>query len=879
MSVTGAEDWEALSEKDVFDILSVYSQPRSRRFDRRDLWGKTFDVSGRFLREISRIFGRMHDSSRIDAFSRAERRVNPQNKLGPAAAPAILKRPPPHLSSWVELFHKWRAIVVAISKSPISAMGRVLLWLDEEFADSDARDPGHFLSVKRKSTLLDHIYRNRALNGQNQYSSTTAIELGEIFRFSEFIAEYTGLHERSARIYHLVSRNEIKRHGEALANTGNLNSSGEVSSIPLPPVLYALFQNLLSEGERGWPGTHRYCRYFLDGEDKYCPVLPALFLLSFELPGRFMQLVSLDSGEGDDEQFDGYLLSWKEKNESPHRGYWQKHGDSSPHGYARRTRNPNICGFFFNTNKTGKPFVVPWQNEAAHNLCQGVRDYVEKWVPISVPLSARDYRKDLVRSDELYFEKVPAIFPLFRLPANGIQKAGFPPHYVVRREFWIDAMLEVQLRYNDSVPPEAALHFVSVDARGKPVRCDYMPHGMRSAGITRLLREGVSIAVVSKLIVGHAGILMTSRYNINDPAELSDLLEGNRLARSPQRGNLSESMQRLSFEEASRRTVAGSEDALKNAYGARNTWVERDVGLCPWMGQRCGDGGECIRRDIRNGINRSVYKSLDEGNCLVCRHLITDPSYIEGIYAKMEGLSRRLTVLIRRYNETANKLFNLEKRCAEEQLTAAAEQEINRQRRQLEVDLNDNVQAQTVICETIASGQRYIEQLRLLEKIDDVTDVTTRKIIHPDNSLVEWSASTARDEWVFISDFEHLTRIVHKSEFFTSVYDPEAEVSFKLLLDRMIVEAGYRPISLNRRSEAEQRQDYLRASELILNNISRQQLIALEDGTITPNDLGFSEVLRPMKLTKVSTKSVKDRLNSAQSTIALTLEMQNEKEK
>ncbi|WP_156387088.1 MULTISPECIES: hypothetical protein [unclassified Rhizobium] len=227
-------------------------------------------------------------------------------------------------------------------------------------------------------------------------------------------------------------------------------------------------------------------------------------------------------------------------------------------------------------------------------------------------------------------------------------------------------------------------------------------------------------------------------------------------------------------------------------------------------------------------------------------------------------MSRRLVVLIRRYNETSNKLFNLEKRCAEEQLTFEAERKINGQRRQLEVDLNDNVQAQTVICETIASGQRYIEQLRLLERFDDPAEVSTRKIIHPDNSLVEWSATTTRDEWVFMSDFEHLTRIVHKSEFFTSIYDPEAEASFKLLVDRMIMEAGYRPISLNRRTEAEKKEDYLRASKLILNSISRQQLISLQDGMCTPNDLGFSKVLKSMKLDKISTQAVKDKIESAQ---------------
>lgn len=842
MSVTGAKDWGALGVGTILKLLQAYACDNTRSFRRKDLWGSRFDIAGRFLREIARVLGEVMSSREIAAFQHADR----------SSSTLPVQNPPAHLSAWTELYEEWRRSVKAISKSPILAMGRLLAWLDEEFSEEETVDPKKFLTTKRERKFIDFVMGLRKREGRDTYSSSTQVELGAMLRFSEFAAEYSGLIDAGMPVFHLLTHADVDAYGVGVHKSGKLNNSGEGTSLPLPPILYALFQELLLEGEGGWPGKQEVCKFFAEGETRYCPILPSIFLLAFELPGRFVQLTSLDSGEGDNDRFDGSMLRWT-KNDSPHARYWTRQGIKIPRGYARKTRNLNITGFFFNINKTGTPFVVPWQNAAAHRICDDVRRFVEKWVPITGPVSPQEFRQDLVRSDEQYLDKLPSIFPLFRMPSVRSQRYGQPISSRIRRDFWLDAMLEVQNRYNATVPPEAALDFVTVDGSGKPVKCIYTPHGMRSAGITKLLREGVSITVVSKLLVGHAGILMTQRYNKPDPADIHDVLEGNRLAREPRRGNLSESLHRMSFEEASRRTVSGSEEVLKIAYhGARSTWVERDVGLCPWMGQRCGDGGECVRRDVRNGVDKSLYKSLEDGNCLVCRHLITDPNYIDGIYAKLEVLSRRLAVLTRRYEKVSATLFEIEKRYSEDDITLDQAPQLDRERKKLQVDLNDVVQAQNGICESIAHGQRYIEQLRLIEKFEDLSDPTERRLIHPDNALSEWDESAEHDEWVFLSDFEHLTRIMHKSTFFTSVHDAEAEASFRLMVDNFTIEAGYRPISLNRRTPQEQQEDYLRAARLVLNKINRQELMAMQEENLTPRDLGFDDFFQDLKLERLS---------------------------
>ncbi|MGV8937415.1 MAG: VPA1269 family protein [Allorhizobium sp.] len=869
MSITGVKDWGDLDANNVFDLLSAYTIPDGSSFRRRDLWGTRFDTAGRFLREIARVFGQIFTSSRISNLYRAKRRVVPGSINYRDIASEKFRNPPPHLVGWLNLYQEWRKSVKAISKAPKYAMGRLLLWLDTDFMKSEVEDARSFLIKKRSAKFTLFIARIRAENGTDEYSSSIQNELSELQRFSYFIAEYMGLIDCGSRIFPLVSQSELDEYTDGVLKSGKVNNSGEGSSNPLPTLLYALFQELLQEGENGWPGRHKLCRFFAEGQERYCPVLPSLFLLSFELPGRFGQLANLDSGEGDLLRFDGISLRWGD-NTSRHSGYWSSNGVSTPRGYARQTRNPSITGFYFNTNKTGSPFVVPWQNAEAHKICQTVLDFVERWVPIYRPLAPVVYRDDLRRSDDGYLDKLDDIFPLFRMPAIASQIAGSPPSYNLRRDFWLDCMLEVQSRYYAMVPPEAALYFVELDRAGRPFKCEYMPHGMRTAGISRLLREGVSIAFISKLLVGHASILMTDRYNKHDPADAHGILEGNRLARTPQMGNLSQSMSRMSFEEARRRTVSGSEAALQNAFTTRGTWVERDVGLCPWLGRRCGDGGECTRRDIRNGVDKSLYKRLEDGSCLLCRHLITDASYIEGIYAKIEVLTRKLTVIIRRYKDISKQLFELEKIGASETSSNGVETKLDQQRRKFEVDLNDITQSQTNISEMIANGQRYIEQLRILEGLNDNSQVSDRKIVHRDNALSEWDAANRQDQWVLVSDFEQLTRIMHKSTFFTSVYDAEVEASFKLTLDQMIIESGFRPISLNQRTKEEQRKDYLRASRMIMNKISRQELMAMEDGIVTPNELGFGEVLKSLKLRRLSAPTAKKKTVSASAAKSLT---------
>ncbi|MBB3411952.1 hypothetical protein FHT87_005919 [Rhizobium sp. BK316] len=860
MSVSGAKSSKDLKVSDFLAILTSFSVPELRSFKRLDLWGTTYDRPGKFLREMARVLGHLFESQELRQFYRADRRDS-VFKNGTGSIPInLFAMPPEHLKGWRNLYDDWRRSVPPRSKAPHPAMGRLLMYLNSEFSCEEVIDPAVFLSTKRDNSFIDFILRSRKTNKQKEFSGSARTEFSDIKRFSEYVAEVSGLIDAGKRIYPLVSDQELKNYTVGLSKSGQINDSGEASSNPLPPVLYAIWQEILLEGENGWPGRHEMCHFFLEGAERYCPVLPTLFLFPFEIPQRFIQLLTMDTGEGDIARFDGRKMRWEKANWSSNAGYWKRTLRSKePRGYARRTRNPNITGFYFNTNKTGRPFVVPWQNETAHNMLARVCEWVERWVPLSQPIKAAVYRDELKHYDKNYLNRFPDIFPVFRLPPKNSQKGGLPVNKHVFRQFWLDGMLETQNRYNARVSPELALYFVTVNKQGKPILCDYMPHGMRVAGITLMLEAGVPISVVSRLLVGHATVLMTSRYNKNDPAYYSDMMTDFRAKHGSGTQDIGiESLKRMSFEQARRRTVGGSEDAVQAAYRAdKNLWVERDLGICPWMGQRCHDGGECIRRDIRNGVDRSVYESVETGNCILCRHLMTDPSYIEAFYDHGELQMRRNLVLARRYIELEAKLHQLEQ---PSHLDLASADSVNRdqQIRSLNANLNDIVGAQTAISKSIAYGQRYIEQLRVLERGDYTEGDGTsggRKLVHPENALDQWTEGALPDQWVPISDFEHLTRIVRTAELYTGMFDAEAEASFKHAVDNLMVEAGYSPISLNARTPEEKKADYVRTANAIMSKIDRQQLIALEDGTVTPASLGFAEIFNALELMPLPTLS------------------------
>lgn len=367
MTSTGKRCLEDFSEDEIIQWFSFHTHSEDGGFRRPDLWATSHDVAGRCLKQMAKTFARIYGSARIQSFSKIKRPPKVKGSFGSQRWDNLhlITDPPAHLKEWVELFKRWRKNEPPVQNGPRRSVARCLSWLNT-LGPAEVSDPKRFLTTRRSISYLEALTRLRISNGQKTYNNDIDKELADVRRFSLFSAQELELDLDKIRIFPLVSdrelaylRNASKKAGAAVA--------GEASSNPLPFHLYALLQEVLLEGEDGWPGRQSMCRVYVAGEYRYSPLYPTIFLTPFQLPERIVQIRRLDSGEGDLKRFDGHSMTWVE-NSGPHAGYWRNMGADDPRGYARRVGRSTVTGFFINSNKTGKPFVIPWQNSRAHSL-------------------------------------------------------------------------------------------------------------------------------------------------------------------------------------------------------------------------------------------------------------------------------------------------------------------------------------------------------------------------------------------------------------------------------------------------------------------------------------------------------------------------------
>src|SRR5690606_9562085 len=112
-------------------------------------------------------------------------------------------------------------------------------------------------------------------------------------------------------------------------------------------------------------------------------------------------------------------------------------------------------------------------------------------------------------------------FPLFRLPAGRRgQVHGAPPSQRRRDQAWQELMLETERRWNEMNPDRPIKIVKRQRDTGQPYGALYNLHGLRVTGLTRLFMSGVPIEILSKLVAGHAGLIMTLYYLKFKPADI-----------------------------------------------------------------------------------------------------------------------------------------------------------------------------------------------------------------------------------------------------------------------------------------------------------------------------------------------------------------------
>jgi hypothetical protein len=827
MSIGGATSIDDIPREAFVAWLRFYRHPSLARW-RPELWTSGRDFDFQCLRELTHAFSRYTGD---DALIELAGQIR-SDSLSLASMRFLRASPPAYAKPWLELYDRFLRQANSMSKTYDQMFTLLVRWLDELKDSAPVDDPSAFLlHVDRRISFRDFLIKQQ-IEAKKGKKRNPISHLRRARDFSTFLEVELEIEDP---VRPLVTAREISK-AEGDAPDLGVTKRFEAASRALPTRLYGLVQEILEEGEKGWPGTINLCRAdACDGSPAiYCPVLPTLFLMLFHVPLRVGQAKRLDSGEGDIDRFDASKMAW-ERNHGHHAGYWAQRGGGDS-GYARHASHiPPITGFYINTNKTGAPYLIPWQNERLHRLLYDLRVWQEIRNPIKLPIAPEQYVDGARKSDKEKLTSLPSIFPLFRLPGvdhRGIR--GAVPNARRTNEFWQLLMAETERRLNENNSGKP-FKIVKWNSKTKqPYGAKYNAHGLRVAGITLMLEQGVPIEIVSKLLAGHKSILMTIYYAKSDPSTIhSRLEEAAQSAEAAKMNKVMNEIKSLDVTELERRTAALHPEAISAAASMDPTdkflWSNVGYGFCPWDGARCHDGGPCLRKSKAKGKNRSIYGPVlgGDGNCIMCRHFITGPAWSDQLDLHGTLLNRRVAAKSELSLQNDEKLEALRHRLRSS--TEPAE------RARIERDIQFHKQEEQVI-----NAQRKLlgdalwntvlltkacERIRKLES--NYGDSADAIIIRDPESIIEF---------VEASNFEQAAVITAAGRVYPFMRDEEAQSSYQQFMDKLLWTSGMTPIVFASATPDDKRQAYDDFSRLILKRLTRPEIRALESGALRLQD-------------------------------------------
>ena len=750
--------------------------------------------------------------------------------------------------SWLEFQHskhgldrEIREIYKRISEDSLmrvdvarSAVLNIAAWLKKEFPT---------LSLKEivSSPVRENTFANfMTVRNGGEIKEHTLTILDAARRISSEICEQLSAGSEE-KVYDLISKKEVKI---AKGRLPKKTRPARVRSRPLPEKLIPILREILEEGEEGWPGRNFRVDVSIDGAPAsiYCPVIPSLFRAMLLIPLRMGQLRRLDSGEGDVVNFNGDTLSW-ELNTGPLAGYWadlagQPREGFPTKGYAIEIQDEikPVTGIWVNTNKTGEPFAMPWHQPAFLKILWDLRRWQETYNPISAPIKPDLYLDAPQRYPAATRAALPSIFSLTRLPPNAQwPMEGRTVTASQMDHAWCKCLLEIEQRWNARHGGNP-ITLVDIHAKnGQPFRPRYNMHGLRVRGLTELRRGGMPTDLLSKFIAGHATLAMTIAYTEPEPFEIAQMVERAGERAVSQRQFIDE-LKRMDLKEAQSRTVSLSPTAVADAIqlGSQFQFCNVAIGVCPYDGSRCSDGGALLRKAEVNGVSQSTYGPVEPRNCVVCRHFISGPPWLNELLAYGTKLCERRTFLAGEQERTNAAAGELERAFHEGRIVSA---EFENRWDELGADIQKIQNAQEAVETAIFNVELYCHaSVKLLDR-----NPNTDKLMLVANSR---SSIVSYEE---ISEFSQALRICAAGSLHTILGEERVERNLRDYLDAMCFNSGFnlRHMLINA-SPAHKRAAYNQMGLLINTRASQDEIDDLLSGNTTLKQLGLEEKIRKL---------------------------------
>ncbi len=403
----------------------------------------------------------------------------------------------------------------------------------------------------------------------------------------------------------------------------------------------------------------------------WSPVKAMVILMKLHLPLRTYQVRMLDSGEADTWRYEqgqwvvntqhDFVLGSEKRPFG--KGIFRRIHDTMTGLYS--------TGLYINTNKTAdqnkdeleRGYIIPWQNEEVLYWLEKLRNWQEKYNPITKPTDCTTLlrRHTNAKKSDKQLENMGEIAFLFRdASAKGDDKFK-PINYNSIDSFWYQLLLtlENQLAEQGNTLDNGECLKLAVDypvgtRKNDKVSTLFPLHSLRVSLITAYTMDTqLPLPVISKLLAGHTRLLMTIYYNKITPsvmAEKMDEAHGELDAKSKQ--SVRNFLKDASMEQIQCKMVYHSDDSIQAALANRNPigWEERWCGMCLVGGNTvksdevstlggCWNGGALLNNS--KGAASRIYASVPHGpeNCPRCRWFITEARYLPALNAHFNQLS------------------------------------------------------------------------------------------------------------------------------------------------------------------------------------------------------------------------------------------------